>query len=142
MPSKKISRSRKRRAPDALTVRASKTSSGRPSVAIHAEVRPEKLKAELGEFKQIEEVVAEVPIHQGGEVHWQDTPLHKLGEVKEPNEDQKALYSSTSYGPSDAEEYGVRVRVKTDKGVARSEPEPGHSVREADKPRRDPARRH
>ncbi len=126
---------------EGIKVRAEKASSGRPATAVHVDVELERVKRQVGDFPDVEEVVAKIPSQAGErDVRWEEQRLDRLGEQARPPGgpapppgEQVVRYSGVHYGPSDVDRYGVDVRVRTAAGDV--EPPERGGVREADKPR-------
>lgn len=118
---------------EGITVSAVKADSGQPATAVEVRLEAERLKRQLGEFVEVEEVVARIPsVTSGGrKVRWEQRRLDKLKEEEPAPGERTMRYSTMHYGPAEAER-GVDVLVKTDAGIA-SASRPG-SVREAGKP--------
>lgn len=117
--------------PEAIAVRAVKTTRGRAATAVHVELEPERITGRR-DPEAVEEVSAELPRVEAGESspRWEARPLVKSDEAVEDGT-PKVHYTSTRYEGSDASSYGIRVTVKTRAGtVARGD----IRVREADKP--------
>jgi hypothetical protein len=116
--------------PEAIAVRAVKTTRGKAATRIEVELEPERI-AERADPAAVEEVAAEVPKVEAGESspRWEAHPLVKASEAVEDG-NPKVRYVSTDDEGCDAS-YGIRVTVKTSAGtITRS----GVRVREADKP--------
>lgn len=120
-----------RAGPEAIAVRAVKTTCGRAATTIHVEIEPERVTGRR-DPDAVEEVTAELPKLDAGESspHWEAQPLVKAGEVGEHGT-PKVRYVATRYEGSDLSSHGIRVSVKTAAGTLARD---GVRVREADKP--------
>ncbi len=117
--SSRTKRARRRKVSEGIKVRAVKTSSGPPATAVEVQVEPERVSRQVGKFKEVQAVVAKIPVTGNGEreARWEEQPLQKLKEEVRAAGDRKVQYYGTHYGASEEAQYGVHVRIKTDAGT-------------------------
>ncbi len=113
--------------PEGLAVEAVKTTRGRAATSIHVEVEADRLPG--AEPPEDIEVVAQVPKadEADGPVQWEEQPLAPQGESVSGGA-RKLRYVATRYEGTDADRYGLKVRVKTKAGAVEKEGIPVHDA--------------
>ena len=129
-------------APDArvvhkgIRVTAVSKASGPPATSIHVELNARELRDELGDA-QVQSVTARVPLADGKDIRWAEEPMRKVP-GSEGSDTGIECFESTHYGPCEARELGVDVRVTTARGSVWSHgADESFPVRENDHPRHE-----